>query len=80
MAMIDFLEITSRKCAFMTARIKSKSDHQLIIEVTIPLERSMLEGEGHIEQALNEAGTVSVLTIIDVFTFTLLDGHCMSPV
>lgn len=50
MVMIGFLEMTSSKCVRMTAEIKSKTDHQLIVEVTIPFEQSMLASEGRIEQ------------------------------
>ena len=51
----------------MTAEIKSRTDHQLIIEVTIPFERSMLEGEGCIEQAMNEAGTLATGELLKRF-------------
>ena len=62
MPIMDFLEITSRKSVFITAIIKSKSNHQLAAEVSIPLAMSMVEGEGRSEQAfqaLNVAGTLS---------------------
>lgn len=43
----------------MTARIKTRLKDAVVIEVTLPLNRSMLEGETDIELALNEAGTLA---------------------
>ena len=51
----------------MAAKIKSQTDDTLVIEVTLPLERSMLEGEGRIEQALNEAGTLATGELLQCF-------------
>ncbi len=51
----------------MAAKIKSQTDDTLVIEITIPLERSMLEGEGSIEQALNEAGTLATGELLKCF-------------
>lgn len=43
----------------MTSEIKSQTKELLVIEVTIRLGGSMLEAEGAIEQALNEAGSLA---------------------
>jgi hypothetical protein len=51
----------------MSAKIKSQTDDTLVIEITLPLERSMLEGEGYIEQALNEAGTLATGELLKCF-------------
>ena len=51
----------------MTARIKTRSNDALVIEVTVPLNRSMLEGETNIEQALNEAGTLATGELLKRF-------------
>ncbi len=51
----------------MTVTIKSQTDNALVLELTIPLERSMLEGEGCIEQALNEAGTLATGELLKRF-------------
>jgi hypothetical protein len=67
MVMIGFLEMTSSKCVRMTAEIKSKTDHQLIVEVTIPFEKSMLASEGRIEQALSEAGSLATGELLKRF-------------
>jgi hypothetical protein len=51
----------------MSAKIKSQTDDTLVIEITLPLERSMLEGEVCIEQALNEAGTLATGELLKCF-------------
>ena len=51
----------------MAAEIKSQTDDTLVIEITLPLDRSMLEGEGCIEQALNEAGTLATGELLKCF-------------
>ena len=51
----------------MTAKITSRTEDTLIIEITLPLGRSMLEGEGRIEQALNEAGTLATGELLKCF-------------
>ena len=43
----------------MTVSIASLENNVLVMEVSIPLESTMLEGENAIEQALNEAGVVA---------------------
>ena len=43
----------------MTVTITSLENNVLVMEVSIPLENTMLEGENGIEQALNEAGVVA---------------------
>lgn len=65
--MIHFLEITLRKFTLMTAKITSRTEDTLVIEITLPLARSMLEGEGHIEQALNEAGSLATGELLKRF-------------
>ena len=51
----------------MTAKITSCTEDTLVIEITLPFTRSMLEGEGHIEQALNEAGTLATGELLKCF-------------
>lgn len=51
----------------MTAKITSRTEDTLIIEITLPLARSMLEGEGRIEQALNEAGSLATGELLKCF-------------
>lgn len=51
----------------MSAKIKSQTDDTLVIEITLPLERSMLEGEVCIEQALNEAGALATGELLERF-------------
>jgi hypothetical protein len=51
----------------MAAKITSRTDNNLVIEITLPLARSMLEGEGHIEQALNEAGSLATGELLKCF-------------
>ena len=51
----------------MTAKITSRTEDTLIIEITLPLARSMLEGEGRIEQALNEAGSLATGELLQCF-------------
>jgi len=65
--MVHFLERTLRKCTLMSAKIKSQTDDTLVIEITLPLERSMLEGEVCIEQALNEAGALATGELLKCF-------------
>lgn len=43
----------------MTVKITSSKKNELVLEVTIPLEIAMLDGEQSIEHALNEAGVVA---------------------
>ena len=65
--MIHFLEIMLRECTQVAAKIKSRTDNTLVIEMTIPLGGSMLEAEGRIEQALNEAGTLATGELLKGF-------------
>lgn len=51
----------------MTARIRKKNDHEIVVEVTIGISQSMLESEEQIEQALNEAGVVATAEVIKRF-------------
>jgi hypothetical protein len=51
----------------MTAKITTRTEDTLVIEITLPLARSMLEGEGHIEQALNEAGALATGELLTRF-------------
>ncbi len=51
----------------MAARIKSQTKDTLMIEITLPLGGSMLEGEGRIEQALNEAGALATGELLQRF-------------
>ena len=43
----------------MAVKIRSSQKNELVLEVTIPMETSMLAGEQSIEQALNEAGAIA---------------------
>jgi hypothetical protein len=51
----------------MAAKIKTRSNDAVVIEVTVPLNRSMLEGETEIEQALNEAGALATGELLGQF-------------
>lgn len=51
----------------MTAEITSRTNDTLVIEVTLPLGRSMLEGEMGIEKAINEAGTLATGELLKRF-------------
>ena len=51
----------------MTAKITSRTEDTVVIEITLPLARSMLDGEGHIEQALNEAGSLATGELLKCF-------------
>ena len=48
----------------MSVKIVSSHDDHLVLEVSIPFETTMLDGERHIEQALNEAGAVASGTLL----------------
>ncbi|HHJ19905.1 MAG TPA: ISKra4 family transposase [Gammaproteobacteria bacterium] len=43
----------------MAVKITSSKKNELVLEVTIPLETTMLDGEQSIEQALNKAGAIA---------------------
>ena len=43
----------------MSVKIVSSNDEGFVLELRIPFETAMLDGERRIEQALNEAGAVA---------------------
>src|SRR4051812_50224142 len=49
----------SRGTAAMSATIIERQENSVTIQVTIPLSRSMLDTEGAIQQALNQAGVLA---------------------
>jgi hypothetical protein len=51
----------------MNAKIKSRTNDAVVIEIRLPLARSMLEGEGRIEQVLNEAGALATGELLQCF-------------
>ena len=51
----------------MAVKIRSSQKNELVLEVTIPLETTMLAGEQSIEQALNEAGAIASAELLQRF-------------
>ncbi len=51
----------------VNAQIKSCSDNQVVIEVSIPLVRSMLRGEDVIQAAVNAVGTLGTTELLKSF-------------
>jgi hypothetical protein len=51
----------------MSASLISKNQDRLIIQIEIPLGKSMLEGESWIQDALNEAGTLATGELLKQF-------------
>lgn len=51
----------------MTATLISKTKDKLIVQLEIPLGKSMLEGESWIQDALNEAGTLATGELLKQF-------------
>jgi hypothetical protein len=44
----------------MATKILSSKKNELVIEIKIPLETSMLDGEQTLEKSLNEAGALAL--------------------
>lgn len=51
----------------MPASVISKNQNKLIIQLEIPLSKSMLEGESWIQDALNDAGTLATRELLKQF-------------
>jgi hypothetical protein len=51
----------------VSVKIKKRSSNSLVLEVTIPLNSSMLNGEQSIEEALNEAGALASGELLQQF-------------
>ena len=51
----------------MSASLISKTQDSLIIQLEIPLSKSMLEGESWIQDALNDAGTLATGELLKQF-------------
>lgn len=51
----------------MSATLISKTQDSLVVQIEIPLSRSMLEGESLIQDALNEAGTLATGELLKRF-------------
>lgn len=51
----------------MSASLISKTQEALIIQLEIPLSKSMLEGESWIQDALNKVGTLATVELLKQF-------------
>lgn len=51
----------------MSASVISKTPTSVIIQVEVPLSKSMLEGESWIQDALNQAGTLATGELLKQF-------------
>lgn len=51
----------------MAASLITKTDEYVTVQIKIPLSKSMLEGEGFIQDALNEAGTLATGELLKQF-------------